>query len=174
MSSRVRPARRVGAGRKVEQLIGVSLLDVRQDMRQPTDVLALGHALNWPSGIEHSRRQRLERRFIALHGQGELREVVDALRAAGRLAGRLHRRQQQTDQDANDRDHDQQFDEREAGAAVAAGWMFGAGACADGAKERRGDGARGRRGDGATRKEGTAGLEDGLPGRLAWRLWSGL
>ena len=43
--------------------------------------------------------------------QGELLEVVLALRDPRRLAGRLHRRQQQRDQDADDRDDHQKLDQ---------------------------------------------------------------
>jgi len=46
--------------------------------------------------------------------QRELLEVVDALRAAGRLARRLDGGQEQGDQHGDDRDHHQQLDQREA------------------------------------------------------------
>ena len=49
-----------------------------------------------------------------MHGQADLLEIVQALRAAGALAGGLNRRQQQRHQHADDRDHDQQLDQRKA------------------------------------------------------------
>jgi hypothetical protein len=52
-----------------------------------------------------------------VHANGQLMQVIPALRAAGRLAGVLHGRQEQSDEDRDDGDHDQQFDEREAGPA---------------------------------------------------------
>jgi len=43
--------------------------------------------------------------------QGDLLEVVSALRPASRFPGRLHGRQQQRDQDPDDGDYDQQLDQ---------------------------------------------------------------
>ena len=47
--------------------------------------------------------------LVVQAAQGDLLEVVPALRLPGGLPRRLHRRQQQRDQDADDRDHHQKF-----------------------------------------------------------------
>jgi hypothetical protein len=49
--------------------------------------------------------------------EGQLLQIVGALRPTGRFAGRLHGRQQERDQDTDDGDHHQEFDQREAAQA---------------------------------------------------------
>ncbi len=53
--------------------------------------------------------------LVVVQGQADLLQVVDALRAAGRLRGRLDGGEQQGDQDGDDRDHHQQLDQGETG-----------------------------------------------------------
>jgi hypothetical protein len=48
---------------------------------------------------------------VAMQGETDLLEIVEALPAPTRLPGRLHGREQQADEDADDRHHDEQFDE---------------------------------------------------------------
>jgi len=49
-----------------------------------------------------------------VESEGDLLEVVGALRPRRRLANPLHRRHEQGDQDGDDRDHHQEFDEGKA------------------------------------------------------------
>jgi len=53
-------------------------------------------------------------------GQGDLFEVVLALRAVGRPADLLDGGDEQADQDGDDGDHHQQLDQRETGPGLAA------------------------------------------------------
>jgi hypothetical protein len=95
--------------REVEGFVDGLLFDVRQQVNAPG------------RSIVHARRRQLADVFvIVLATQPKLLEIVDALRAAGRLAGGLHRRQQQRDQDADDGDHNQQFHQRKARARATA------------------------------------------------------
>ena len=66
-------------------------------------------------GADVSGREEVVDAVIVVHRQADLLQVIQALRAPGRLARRLHGRQEQGDQHADDGDHDQQFDQRETG-----------------------------------------------------------
>ena len=52
-------------------------------------------------------------RFVVVHGQAQLAQVVGALKAASCLAGCLNRRQKQTDHHSDDSDHHQQLHQGE-------------------------------------------------------------
>ena len=91
------------------------LLDEGQDVVQPSARLApVVPAVGVPRPAEAPAAGGISFReaFVVQTAQGELLEVVLALRLPRRLAGRLDRRQQQRDQDADDRDHDQKFHQR--------------------------------------------------------------
>ena len=85
------------------------LLNIRQDVIDPTTRLVLAGpqvGVAGPIGSPTVGRQPLRQAFVVETAQGELLDVVPALRHPGRLAGRLDRRQQEGNQDADDRnDH---------------------------------------------------------------------
>jgi hypothetical protein len=56
------------------------------------------------------------RRFIVVHGECKLANVVAALHSTSRLASRLYRGQQQPNKNANDGNHDKEFNESEGAA----------------------------------------------------------
>jgi hypothetical protein len=70
-------------------------------------------------GVGDAGRQALKLKFVVVAGKAELRDVVDALGAAGGLTSSLDGGQEQRHQDTNDRDDHEQFDERE----TAGTWM---------------------------------------------------
>ena len=94
--------------RLVVGIVDVVLLEIGEHERQPGDPRQGGHPVR-----PIARREDQVDVVEVVQGDAELLQVVDALRAAGRLARRLHGRQQQGDQDGDDRDHHQQLDQRE-------------------------------------------------------------
>jgi hypothetical protein len=62
--------------------------------------------------IRHARRQPLVGVVECLAGQGQLLEIIRALRTPGRLSCRLHGRQEKPYERADNGDHDQKFDKR--------------------------------------------------------------
>src|SRR5438552_2118543 len=104
----------------------VALLDVRQDVGQPTP----GHRVfeGAAPGIRHivvpvaAGREEADGIVIRLASQGELLEVVLTAHAVGRLPDLLDRRQQQADQYGNDSNDDEQLDEGEGAPPEATAW----------------------------------------------------
>ena len=90
----------------------VAFLDVRQQLHQPTHVVALGHVVDRALLVDRARRQHVVGRLVVLQGDAELGQVVQALRPPGGLPRGLNGRQQQRDQNADDRDHHQQLHQR--------------------------------------------------------------
>jgi hypothetical protein len=64
--------------------------------------------------LDERRRELLMDVVVIVLRQGELFQVIAALRAAGGFTGGLNGRKQQSDQNRNDRDRRQQLDQREA------------------------------------------------------------
>ncbi len=70
---------------------------------------------NRAADVDHARGKDFMRRFIALHGDAELHQVVDALGSPRGLTRCLDGRQEQRNQYRDDRDHDQQLDQSKPG-----------------------------------------------------------
>ena len=91
--------------RQPEVGIKRTLLDERQDERAPA-----------PADAEAGRlvagRQRAIRAGIVVQGQGELMQIVLALRASRGFTHFLNGRKEKRDQQCDNRDHDEQFDQR--------------------------------------------------------------
>src|SRR5207253_2777395 len=100
------------------------LFHVWQDVVHPAARLAAPRAavgVADPAPAPTSARESLVGVVVAVTGQADLLEVVQALVAVGRLADLLHRRDEQANEDGDNGDHHQQLDQREAGSASLSG-----------------------------------------------------
>ncbi len=102
----------VHAHLEVDVVVGVLLLDVRQQAAQPVVVISSGLVDDRPFLLHRARWIGPVGHFVVLHGQDQLRQIIDARDPPRRLAGRLDRRQQQGHQDADDCNDHQQLDQR--------------------------------------------------------------
>ena len=123
-----------------------ALLQPGQDGRRPAGVHVLRGGLA-EDGDPAAGREGVVGVVVAVEGNTNLLEVVDALDPPGGLAGRLHRRQEQRDQHGDDRDDDQELDEGEGAAGLSGRGTGGSfpGPGRIGLAERRGRPARNAR-----------------------------
>ena len=113
LKKRTRLFAAVNAGAVIEMIIRIPLLDVRQQLHDPTVVIALGLVENRSLLIDCARRIDLVGAFVVMDRHQQLRQVVRALRAAGRLTRCLHGGQCQRDHDTDDGNDHQKLDECE-------------------------------------------------------------
>jgi len=96
------------------QRVQTLLIQVREDVVDPSPRLADAEAavgIADPAPTPSSGREMPLGLLVLREGQGDLFQVVLALRPPCAFPGRLHCRQQEGDQDADDRDDHQQFNQ---------------------------------------------------------------
>ena len=98
---------------EVDRVEDLLLFELREHRRLGTPVVPGAGRVHVVGGQRRPHREHVLRGVVIVHSHADLLEVVQALRAAGRLARRLHCGQQERDQDRDDSDHHQELDQGE-------------------------------------------------------------
>ena len=83
----------VNAHALIDVPVGVAFFDVRQQLNNPIAMIPFGNVLNRPLLVDRAGRINAVRHFVVVHGDAQLREIVQALGSPRRFARGLNRRQ---------------------------------------------------------------------------------
>ena len=84
----------------------LDFVELRQDTRDPAQVIAFGDVPHGARVVRDARWEMLLGELVAMDRQDNLSDVVHAACAASRLAAGLHRREQQRHEHADDGHYD--------------------------------------------------------------------